>query len=285
MDKPDVIRIANISGRYLVFDASAVAALRRQENVNGTLVGTAPQQPTQNIFLGLPVELRPEEVHALVLKNVAYIVDDVSAHQTALQDRSLAMKEVYIQSLHSRKQAAQRVFSDLNARKTIQTFERLAADAEAIPNSKCSGNCDKSNNTHTHTMACQTGTRARGLLGVTPTSCQSLVPNISTMSREGDRALESSFCRYLQLAGYFMTPGLRFGSQYSVYAGDPLRFHAHYMANEYAWNEDIPILDIVGGGRLATAVKKAFLLGSEQMAETQNQKPLIKTISVEWAGM
>lgn len=82
-----------------------------------------------------------------------------------------------------------------------------------------------------------------------------------------------------------MTPGLRFGAQYSIYPGDPLRFHAHFMANQYDWCQEIPILDIVGGGRLATAVKKAFLIGGEQPATEATDNLTVRTFSVEWAGM
>lgn len=82
-----------------------------------------------------------------------------------------------------------------------------------------------------------------------------------------------------------MTPGLRFGARYSVYPGDPLRFHAHFMANQYDWNEEIPILDVVSGGRLATAVKKAFLMGGHQAPSETMLQPPLRTISIEWAAM
>jgi len=47
-----------------------------------------------------------------------------------------------------------------------------------------------------------------------------------------------------------MTPGLRFGCHYTVYPGDPLRFHSHFLATGADWDEEFDLLDIVGGGRL-----------------------------------
>jgi tRNA-splicing endonuclease subunit Sen34 len=91
---------------------------------------------------------------------------------------------------------------------------------------------------------------------------------------------EAPLARFLQAGGYHMTPGLRFGSRYSVYPGDPLRFHAHFMANQYAWDEPIPVMEIVQGGRLATAVKKAFLVGGEDPSTKE-----VRTFSIEWASM
>src|SRR5699024_7718701 len=98
-------------------------------------------------------------------------------------------------------------------------------------------------------------------------------------------AFDGPLCRFLQTAKFYMTPGLRFGARYSVYPGDPLRFHAHFMANQYDWNEEIPILDVVSGGRLATAVKKAFLMGGHQAPSETMLQPPLRTISIEWAAM
>ncbi|KAG6148494.1 hypothetical protein E4U35_000247, partial [Claviceps purpurea] len=103
----DPIRVVKIAGRYLIFDPDAVAHLRRYEQMNGTLVGTTPQQPTQNVFLGLPVEMRPEAVDALLQKKSAYVVDDANAHSAVMRfDRSTAPCRSYIVSLRNSKQAA-----------------------------------------------------------------------------------------------------------------------------------------------------------------------------------
>ena len=66
---------------------------------------------------------------------------------------------------------------------------------------------------------------------------------------------------YLHSRGFFMTPGLRFGCQYTAYPGDPLRFHSHFQATCYGWDEEVAVLDLVAGGRLGTGVKKGFLVG------------------------
>ncbi|KAL7785236.1 hypothetical protein V8C37DRAFT_394381 [Trichoderma ceciliae] len=286
MEPHQLIRIANISGRYLVFDPDAVSALRRRANTNGTLVGTTPQQPTQNIFLGLPIELRPEEVDALIRTNVAYVVDDVAAHQSALQSLDPDSRRAYVGSLRQRKQTAQKVFADINAQKAsiaASKIERLRDSSSTLPSTnpgtadgllKSDGNPSPRNNQVT-------------LLGVTPTSSVNHIPpGAHALPVELRNSEKGSLCQFMLGAGYYMTPGLRFGSRYSVYPGDPLRFHAHFMANEYGWEEEIPILDIVGGGRLATAVKKAFLMGGRQPSTNPDMAMhTVRTFSIEWAGM
>ena len=46
--------------------------------------------------------------------------------------------------------------------------------------------------------------------------------------------------------------------------GDPLRFHAHYIAQCWAPGDPIPLQDLVSAGRLGTSVKKTLLLCSPQ---------------------
>jgi len=48
-----------------------------------------------------------------------------------------------------------------------------------------------------------------------------------------------------------------------VYPGDPLRFHSHFLAVGFGWDEEIELLSLVGGGRLGTGVKKGFLVGGK----------------------
>ena len=64
-----------------------------------------------------------------------------------------------------------------------------------------------------------------------------------------------------------------------AYPGDPLRYHSHFLVDGNEWDEEINLMDIVGGGRLGTGVKKGYLLGGT------NQNGQVKTFSIEWAGM
>lgn len=288
------VRIARIAGRYLVFDGEAAAALRRQVNTNGVLVGTAPQQPTQNIFLGLPVELRPEEAEALVRKGAAYVVDGAAAHRDTLQSyRDPAKRRAYIESLRRQKEIAQAALAERSAQRAADVADKLkrgknqkgAAAAAAAAATSAATDSPAQADGASSSSSLQVKT-----IGVTPTSSTGLVPASAHRRADAPSLDEAApLCRHLLDHGYHMTPGLRFGAQYSVYPGDPLRFHAHFMASQYGWDEPIPILDIVAGGRLATAVKKAFLLGGEQPADDDDEgnesKPHVRTFCLEWAAM
>ncbi|KAL4732493.1 tRNA-splicing endonuclease subunit [Fusarium chlamydosporum] len=249
------VRISKIAGRYLLFDSEAAGFLRRSENINGTLAGTAPQQPTQNIFLGLPIELRPEEAEALLQKNVAYLVDDVAAHRAVLQNPSAEARKLYLDSLKSRKQTAQHVLAEKNVKRAAEVAEKHGKTRRQAPPSNPDADAIfASDQPEPITVKQKSATKS---MGVTPTSSGPLISTEAERIYQATNPTQGPLCGFLLTSGYFMTPGLRFGAKYSVYPGDPLRFHAHFMANQYDWDEEIPILDIVAGGRLATAVKKA----------------------------
>ncbi|KAG6124379.1 hypothetical protein E4U22_000555 [Claviceps purpurea] len=280
----DPIRVVKIAGRYLIFDPDAVAHLRRYEQMNGTLVGTTPQQPTQNVFLGLPVEMRPEAVDALLQKKSAYVVDDANAHSAIMRfDRSTAPCRSYIVSLRNSKQAAALALTLRSSSKSVG--RRLPESSFNVINSLHSDRETESLSVSTHgkTIQCGGQNTIAGALAITPVSSSALVRYVG-MSHTACTTAITTLCAFLQSRGHYMTPGLRFGSRYSVYPGDPLRFHAHFMADQYDWEEQIPILDIIGGGRLATAVKKAYLIGGRAASEDFNTGP-IRTYSIEWAAM
>lgn len=88
-----------------------------------------------------------------------------------------------------------------------------------------------------------------------------------------------------------MSPGLRFGCQYCVYPGDPLRFHSHFLAVGKGWDEEFDLMQLVGGGRLGTGVKKGFLVGGKEKrfrevdeGEGGSEKG-VRAFSIEWSGM
>ena len=74
-----------------------------------------------------------------------------------------------------------------------------------------------------------------------------------------------------------------------VYPGDPLRFHSHFLAVGKTWDEPIDLLDVVGGGRLGTGVKKGYLVGGVEPAmgesEPSSDEAQVRTFCFEWAAM
>lgn len=85
--------------------------------------------------------------------------------------------------------------------------------------------------------------------------------------------------RHLWSQGYFLGIGIKFGGDFLVYPGDPLRYHSHFCATVHFKSDPLRPLEIVAHGRLGTGTRKSHLICSWDQ-ETQK----IECFSIEWAG-
>lgn len=298
------VPISLIGGRYLLFDVNVVTYLRSTHHICGSLVGTIAQAPQQNLFLGLPVELMPEEAKLLVQKEIAYIVDDTAWHANKFSTFSGEEKQKYIDSLRAigmqAKNAAQKGAKekqkDFFARKAVQLAEAKetakknpeAGDAIATHTTEPSGDSLLGDEDSFFSEGSRdlkgTAFESSTPWAVTSTTTSSVLPQ--NPIQQPDPPVPSSYPLFAHLhsRGYFIMPGLRFGCNYNVYPGDPLRFHSHFLAVGYDWDEEISMLDLIGGGRLGTAVKKGFLIGAED-PEGKADEDNVRTFALEWGGM
>jgi tRNA-splicing endonuclease subunit Sen34 len=307
---PDLpIPISLIAGRYLLFSIDAVTFLRREHHICGVLIGSLPQAPQQNVFLGLPLELMPEEVRLLVEKGLAYVVDDVRAHQKGLVNASPRKKAQYINGLRDAgRQAALSQAAVKEQLRAVALSKARAKAAKALLTEAMSQDVQDDGSTtepvHEESLFAPPSPSEPAssemlpisLFGVTPATSTSLFSPLFPPSRpEGELpAVPDSYplFKHLHSKGYFTSPGLRFGCQYMVYPGDPLRFHSHFLATHVGWDEELDLIDLVAGGRLGTGVKKGYMIGGleKKQKEKENEeghlgKEHVRTFSIEWAGM
>jgi len=98
-------------------------------------------------------------------------------------------------------------------------------------------------------------------------------------STEDERAKCAVF-RDLWEKGYYMGGGSKFGGDWLVYPGDPLRYHSHFAATvQVSPSAPLRPMEIVAHGRLGTATKKAHLLCGWDPASGE-----VTYLSIEWAG-
>jgi tRNA-intron endonuclease len=64
----------------------------------------------------------------------------------------------------------------------------------------------------------------------------------------------------LREAGFVVTPGIKFGADFAAYERGPGLDHAPYLVRVVTANTKISSTDIVLAGRLATTVKKQFII-------------------------
>ncbi|KAF8861831.1 SEN34 subunit of tRNA-splicing endonuclease [Acephala macrosclerotiorum] len=309
------IPISLIAGKYMIFDINVVTYLRRTHHICGTLIGSIPQNPQQNIFSGLPMELMPEEAKLLVQKEVAYIVDDLAWHKQRYDTLSGDEKKKYLESLRSAGLKVRKAAQDNSKKRSEMALSRIVtkkarekteSSGEAPSDTQADASPDTSLDNTTSTAE---DSNANSLFGgestasgssrtafasdkpfpVTPTTsyATSSLPQNPSPPPDPSVPLSYSLFAHLHSHGYYIMPGLRFGCDYNVYPGDPLRFHSHFLATSFEWDQEIPMLDLIGGGRLGTAVKKGFLIGGEDTeAETEGEwGDNVRTFCIEWGGM
>lgn len=289
------IPISLIGDRYLIFDIDAVSYLRRVHHVCGTSIGTLPQIPQQNLFLGLPMELMKEEAQLLIEMKAAYIFSDTHLHEERYgicndRERKKYVEYLKLQGLEvcqmfqtAQRERAKQALAKMSLKQCKKdTFSENPGTKENLVNSL--GNSisndalglkpDSNNSGVALTL------KSAEPYAITPTT--SYLKCTYNPSHLLNLVVPSSYVLYKHLHnnGYFILPGLRFGCDYNVYPGDPLRYHSHFIAVGYDWEQDIPIFNIIGGGRLGTAVKKGFLMGGLDPMSSQ-----VRTFSIEWAGM
>ena len=78
----------------------------------------------------------------------------------------------------------------------------------------------------------------------------------------------------LREKGYIVTPGIKFGCDFAVYEQGPGIDHAPYLVQVFRATDDLAATGVVLAGRLATTVKKQFILAI----------PKIKQKNVDYVG-
>ncbi|KAI4232657.1 MAG: hypothetical protein L6R40_007329 [Gallowayella cf. fulva] len=303
-----IFQISQKAVRYLLYDIDTVTWLRRNHNILGVFIGSLPQSPQQNVFLGLPLELQPEEATLLVEKDLAFITDDLQNHKSALLSPPAGLND-YKANLRREGFATAKAIVKQKQQRTEDALQRLSLRrAEPDTADKADGKDD--NDESLFSAPQQQAPEPTPLTLVpytsTPTTSYPPVPaptKQSSLPMPEVSASSYALFKHLHSLGYFMSPGLRFGCQFSVYPGDPLRFHSHFLATSAEWDEEMDLLDLIGGGRLGTGVKKGWLIGGAvkngnghgkddapstdvQSGEIgKSESSHVRTFCVEWAGM
>ncbi len=81
----------------------------------------------------------------------------------------------------------------------------------------------------------------------------------------------------LRDSGLIVTPGIKFGCDFAVYKYGPGVEHAPYMVSVKKAGSTISATEIVKNGRLATTVRKRFIIAVPDLAEKQ-----VKYLMFKW---
>uniref|UniRef100_A0A2K5S781 tRNA-splicing endonuclease subunit Sen34 n=1 Tax=Cebus imitator TaxID=2715852 RepID=A0A2K5S781_CEBIM len=280
-----VVEVAN--GRSLVWGAEAVQALRERLGVGGRTVGALPRGPRQNSRLGLPLLLMPEEARLLAEIGAVTLVSaprpDPRHHSLALtsfkRQQEQSFQEQSALAAEARETRRQELLEKITEGQAAKK-QKLEQASGASASQEAGGVNDTSD-----LQASGEQEEAGPSNGVAPLPRSALLVQLATarprpvkarpldwrvQSKDWPHAgrpaheLRYSIYRDLWERGFFLSAAGKFGGDFLVYPGDPLRFHAHYIAQCWAPEDPIPLQDLVAAGRLGTSVRKTLLLCSPQ---------------------
>ncbi|CAH2354690.1 tRNA-splicing endonuclease subunit Sen34p [[Candida] railenensis] len=280
-----------VGDKVLIFELEDVKKLRHL-GIVGVLSGTLSAAPQQNVFLGLPLQLSLEDVIWLVTNEHGILIDSAKYHEVEAamlnqadwnSSQRICVHDPKQDEELLKKLAKMNLSDDKLILKKKQLQENKVENFIIIPN-------------------------------VTP------LPNIDSYTIPLDKFLSLSnhhelisnyqVYRSVKDQGFFILPGIRFGGKYIGYPNDPLRYHAHFIINQAT---DFKLIDLVAGGRLATGVKKVWVIVGEHSTpdspkkvegkkrdavevdvdQTEPQPDIVdqltkesklKSFSIEWAG-
>ncbi len=73
----------------------------------------------------------------------------------------------------------------------------------------------------------------------------------------------------LRARGFVVRPGLKFGADFAVYRQGPGIDHSVFIIQVVANSQEISAIEVVRAGRLATSVRKRFVLATPRKGKTQ----------------
>ncbi|XP_053307857.1 tRNA-splicing endonuclease subunit Sen34 isoform X2 [Spea bombifrons] len=282
-------------GKAFVWKAEDVQEIREKHGLIGNLVGALVRKPRQNARLGLPLQLSTEETRLLVEIGAATLDSIGSNSSTDDEETSRPEVDAYKQFLEeSYKEQGQLALEE--KRRTLErlsdhiaegrTKRKRQHDEQEGTQMDCSTrgpikelqNLEKTFNFPREAMMVQIPTARTPVGSVQPVD---LYQASADWPYSGQSEHETRYKVFKDLweKGYFLTSGNKFGGDFLVYPGDPMRFHAHFIALCFPQNKKIPMSDIITAGRLGTNVKKTVLLCSP------NQEGTVTYTSLQWSGM
>ncbi|KAG8692911.1 tRNA-splicing endonuclease subunit [Ceratobasidium sp. 394] len=270
-----------------VWSVDDISTLRVVHRICGTLTGTLPSISQQNVFLGVPLTLLPEEVVTLVDTGVACIIDDSQSHgqptQEQLEAWSQARKASIAEELKERDAAARATVKIDTSDKAQKKREARKAAKQSQPHEQGDEPVPAPNDsTQPHTVHVPSLSSDLAWYDAKAyyTIADARDAGVWTYPSDVKERAECAVFRDLWEKGNYLGPGIKFGGNYLVYPGDPLRFHSHFVASVHP-SKTSPIrpMDIVAFGRLGTATKKVHLL-----CGYDDETGAVSYYSIEWAS-
>ncbi|KAM9812719.1 tRNA-splicing endonuclease subunit Sen34 [Syngnathus typhle] len=266
------VHVSQCDSASLVWRTEDVAAAR-SVGVVGALLGSLPRTPRQNVRLGRPLLLLPEEERYLgqcgaLATETAVSQPDAGERvsQVALYEESLqqSYQEQRVLALQDRKAAVLHALGSSRPGSQVDGEEDTRQRLEAL---ECQFRFPRT------ALAVQLSTARVGPAQVSPgPACRA----VRTPAADARYRVFAD----LRGRGFYLTSAGKFGGDFLVYPGDPLRFHAHFICLCLDVDERVPLMDLLAAARLGSNVKKTLILCSPN-----RHGEGVTYSSLQWSGM
>ena len=223
------------------------------------------------MFLGLPLRLLSEEVVYLLRKGVAILIDETRAYIPPTADERETFLEQEQQEIQAQKE---RTLQHQDEQRRLVEAKLQAEEAGALERRRAR-QAAKDSPSHDGVSAKDALKRmpyvhytqgesasipgyvpcTQAMLSDAPTGAQvnayttlgeAMQAGVWTYPRTLEQRARCAVFEDLHEQGYFLSTGLRFGGDFVVYPGDPLRYHSHYTATILAAPEQaVPAFHII----------------------------------------
>ncbi|XP_054269189.1 tRNA-splicing endonuclease subunit Sen34-like [Macrosteles quadrilineatus] len=281
IDSREITKIIIQNGSGFIWNADDWLKLREDHRIVGNLTGCLVGLPRQETLQGLPLVLLPEEVTLLVEKKVARLIDDSILTELPPEQT----KERYISYKEQNKKEQMDCYEDQRRQQVTSMIDRIIdgkrrkllglntkkrkrsdegevgeekiMDIELDREEILKNELNKSAENFSPPVLVQTFTSEQWL-GDTDTK-----KVIWKFPESDHEKLKYFVFRDLWEKGYYITDGHKFGVDYLVYPGDPVKFHAQFLIVCIESNSNIPPSDLIAYARLGSTSRKTFVIASK----------------------
>ncbi|XP_052122093.1 tRNA-splicing endonuclease subunit Sen34 isoform X2 [Frankliniella occidentalis] len=283
--------------------------LREEYRIVGGLIGVLPNLPNQEVLNGLPMSLLPEETTLLLEKNIIClktfpslsrcpgegVVKAFKHHCRSVQveqadqmkeERKSALlglvdkivegrrrKRLGLDTKKKRKKGKSAENTDNDAEEKEKIVELLKPIEEIERKTVLDEELAKIPPLSRENTLVQTFTTYPWL------SPEDACPvNWTFPSNEEERTRYLTF-KDLWTKGFYITTGHKFGGDFLVYPGDPVKFHSHFIVVCVSYTNSMSVHQLISYGRLGSSVRKTVVLASLPQDSSE-----VKFQSIKWAG-
>ncbi|XP_013393098.1 tRNA-splicing endonuclease subunit Sen34 [Lingula anatina] len=284
------VKISLVSNKPFIWNAEDACIVLEKYRIVGALAGCLSRAPRQNIQLGLPLQLMPEEAMLLLQEGYAQLVNsDQNAKLPSPEqvDRFQKMREESFKQqaeigIAERKLIVQRRLDQIKEgrkAKRKQRLEKKKANGQDVDERELMRDEDKLDVKDIQITPMGQEHALVQIFTETP-----WVEEVDTDVRWDFPSTEEERVRYrvfrdLWRKGHSLTCGGKFGGDFLVYPGDPSRFHSFYIAVCLLHHQTMSAEKVVAMARLGSTVKKTVVLCS-----VDDDDELTYT-SLQWTGI